>query len=133
MIVLDTHALIWMDQDDAALGKTTRRIVQAAWNAEVVAVSAISFWECEMLHVAGRLALAQSPAQWRADLLAAGLVEFPVDGEIAMFSVRLDLPHKDPADRFIAATALLKNATLITADAKLLKWKHPLKRHNAAR
>ena len=133
MILLDTHALIWMDQDDAALGKTARRVVQAAWDSEVVAVSAISFWECEMLHVAGHLTLTQSPAQWRADLLGSGLVEFPVDGEIAMFSVRLDLPHKDPADRFIAATAILKNAALITADAKLLKWKHALKRHDASR
>ena len=41
MILLDTHALIWMDQDDAALGKTARRVVQAAWDSEVVAVSAI--------------------------------------------------------------------------------------------
>lgn len=132
MILLDTHALVWMDQDDAALGKTARRIVQAAWDAEGVAVSAISFWECEMLHGAGRLKLAQSPTQWRADLLAAGLIEFPVDGEIAMLSVRLDLSHKDPADRLIAATAIVKGAALLTADARLLKWKHALKRHDAA-
>lgn len=132
MILLDTHALVWMDQDDAALGKTARRIAQSAWNAEALAVSAISFWECEMLHGAGRLKLTQSPTQWRAELLAAGIIEIPIDGAIAMLSVRLDLPHKDPADRFIAATAILKGATLLTADAKLLQWKHTLKRHHAA-
>lgn len=133
MIILDTHALVWMDQDDAALGKAARRIVQTAWNAEGVAVSAISFWECEMLHGAGRLGLLQSSVGWRAELLAAGLIEIPVDGEIAMLSVRLDMPHKDPADRIIAATAIVKGAMLLTADAKLLKWKHALKRHDAAR
>lgn len=133
MILLDTHALVWMDQDDAALGKAARRIVQTAWDTEDLAVSAISFWECEMLHGAGRLGLLQSPVEWRAELLAAGLIEIPVDGEIAMLSVRLNLPHKDPADRIIAATAIVKSAALITADANLLKWKHALKRYNASK
>lgn len=133
MILLDTHALIWMDQDDAALGKAARRLVQEAWDSGGVAVSAISFWECEMLHSAERLKLPQSPSQWRAELLAASLIEIPIDGEIAMLSVRLNLAHKDPADRLIAATAIIKNAALLTADSKLLQWRHALKRHDASR
>ena len=133
MILLDTHALLWMNQDDAALGKAARRIVQTAWDAQALAVSAISFWECEMLHVAKRVRLLQSSTAWRTQLLAAGLIEFPVDGEIAMASVHLDLPHKDPADRIIAATAIANGAALLTADSKLLKWKHTLKRHDASR
>jgi PIN domain nuclease of toxin-antitoxin system len=133
MILLDTHTLVWMDQDDAALGKTARRLIQTAWNASGVAVSAISFWECEMLHKARRLQLPQSPDQWRAELLVAGLIEIPIDGAIAMLSVRLDMPQKDPADRLIAATAIIKGAALLTADTKLLQWKHALKRHDAAK
>ena len=81
---------------------------------------------------AERLGLAQSPVEWRAELLAAGLIKFPIDGEIAMLSARLAMPHKDPADRIIAATAIVKGAVLVTADAKLLKWKHALKRHDAS-
>ncbi len=133
MIVLDTHALVWMNQDSEALGKSARRIIQTAWDAGALAVSAISFWECEMLHAAKRMRLLQSPASWRAQLLAAGLIELPVDGEIAMLAVHLDLPHKDPADRFIAATAITQGAALLTADSKLLKWKHALKRYDASR
>jgi predicted nucleic acid-binding protein len=38
-----------------------------------------------------------------------------------------------PADRFIAATAIVKGAALVTADSKLLEWKHRLQRHDAAR
>ena len=45
----------------------------------------------------------------------------------------MSLGHKDPADRFIAATAIAKGAALLTADTKLLKWKHTLQRHDAAR
>ena len=86
-----------------------------------------------MLHVAKRVRLLQSPTAWRAQLLSAGLIEFPVDGEIAMLSVHLDLMLKDPADRFIAATAIAKGAALLTADTRLLKWKHALQRHDAAR
>jgi PIN domain nuclease of toxin-antitoxin system len=133
VILLDTHVLLWMNQDDAVLGKAARRHIQTAWDAQVLAVSAISFRECEMLHGAKRVRLPQSPAAWRAQLLAAGLIEFPVDGEIAMLSVHLDLPHNDPADRLIAATAIVKAAELMTADTKLLKWKSTLKRHDASR
>jgi predicted nucleic acid-binding protein len=38
----------------------------------------------------------------------------------------------DPADRFIAATAIAPDATLVTADTALLKWRHKLRGQNAA-
>ncbi len=133
MILLDTHALVWIDQNDARLGAIARRMVQTAQETDEVAVCAMTFWECQMLHDAKRLELALPPVQWRTDLLAAGLIEIPINGEIAMLSVRLDLPHKDPADRLIAATAIIKGAMLLTADTRLLQWKHALKRHDATR
>ncbi|HJU05270.1 MAG TPA: PIN domain-containing protein [Nitrospiraceae bacterium] len=70
---------------------------------------------------------------WRADLLAAGLIEWPIDGDIAILAADRESLHKDPADRFIAATAIVQRATLLTADERLLEWQHALKRHNAAR
>jgi PIN domain nuclease of toxin-antitoxin system len=133
VILLDTHALVWMDADDAALGPTARVVVQQAWDAERLAVSAISFWECAMLHARGRLQLARSPVAWRTELLAAGLVEIPIDGEIAVLAAGIESLHKDPADRFIAATAIVRGAALVTADTKLLEWKHRLERHDAGR
>lgn len=38
---------------------------------------------------------------------------------------------EDPADRFIAATALAEHARLVTADEKILAWQHSLPRHDA--
>jgi len=38
----------------------------------------------------------------------------------------------DPAGRFIAATAIAHDATLVTADTALLKWRHKLRHQNAA-
>lgn len=133
MILLDTHALVWMDEDAPALGPKARDVVQQAWDAQQLAVSAISFWECAMLQFRGRLKFTRSPAAWRAELLSAGLIEVPLDGEIAMVAAGIESLHKDPADRFIAATAIVKGAALVTADTKLLKWKHRLQRHDAAR
>ena len=39
MTVLDTHALIWMDADDAALGPQARARIEQAWRAGEVAVT----------------------------------------------------------------------------------------------
>ena len=133
MLVLDTHALIWMDADDPSLGKAARRVIRDAWAEGRVGVSAISFWECAMLLAAGRIELPGTVAQWRQELLGAGMTEWPVTGEIALLAVSLDLPHKDPADRFIVATAMARGAALVTADKLLLDWKNALVRRHAGK
>jgi PIN domain nuclease of toxin-antitoxin system len=59
--------------------------------------------------------------RWRGDLLAGGLREIPVDGEIAGIAASLVDLHKDPADRLIVATAITQRAKLLTNDSQLLK------------
>ena len=133
MILLDTHVLVWMAADERHLGRKTRALIQRHWSAGAVAASAISFWEVALLQARGRLRLPVPAEQWRAELLDAGLAECALDGATAVRSADLDGFPEDPADRFIAATAIAKAAELITADAKLLKWKSTLRRHDAAR
>jgi PIN domain nuclease of toxin-antitoxin system len=53
------------------------------------------------------------------------------DGEIAILAAELTGLNGDPADRIIAATAIANDATLVTADENLLRWRHRLKRQNA--
>jgi PIN domain nuclease of toxin-antitoxin system len=49
----------------------------------------------------------------------------PFTHEIAEAAYRLQEPfHKDPADRILVATAALENLTLMTADERILKYKH---------
>ena len=126
MIVLDTHVLLWMDRDDAALGPQARLAITQAWTQGEVAVSAISFWECAMLAQRGKITLPTEAEVWRADLLQVGVREIPLDGRIAQLSTRLHGMHRDPADRFIVATAIHSNATLLTADKKILDWQGEL-------
>ena len=132
MILLDTHVVIWMAEDDPRLGAQSRSIILAARDDGGLAISAISFWEIALLISKARLQIASPPAEMRIALLDSGVTELPLTGDIALLAVELDGLHGDPADRFIAATAIAHAATLMTADDKLLRWPHRLSRQDAA-
>lgn len=130
LTVLDTHVLIWLDQDDSSLGTETRQRVDHALQQGRLAVSAISFWETAMLVAKQRISMNMPVDVWRRDLLHSGLSEIPVDGDIAINAAGLDL-HGDPADRLIVATCLSKGGTLITADLPILQWRGGMECYNA--
>jgi PIN domain nuclease of toxin-antitoxin system len=133
LIVLDTHVLHWFDINHPKLGPHCRAFVSEALEQESCAVSCVSFWELAVLAARGRIRFPRTIEAWRLDVLATGLLELPLDGTTALRSVALDLPHKDPADRFIVATALHSDATLVTADEKILAWSGSLARLDARR
>ena len=95
-----------------------------------LAVSAISFWEITLL-VAKRRFARRFRREIRDLILRQGTIELPLTGEIAVLAGELESLHGDPADRFIAATAIVHDATLVTADEKLLRWRHSVRRQNA--
>lgn len=132
MILLDTHAVIWFSTEDKSLGRRSRALANAALTEGLLAVSSISFWEIALLVAKGRLQALAPPSELRALLLNTGVLELALTGEIVILAADLDL-HGDPADRFIAASAIAHHATLVTADERLLKWKHPVTRHAAGR
>lgn len=132
MILLDTHAAIWILRDDPALGRRARNAAVAALEEGQLAISAISFWEIALLIERGRLRSLDDPGETRREMLRAGILEMPLTGAIAILAVGLNL-HSDPADRFIAATAMAHDATLMTADETLLGWKSKVRRIDAER
>ena len=131
MIVLDTHVLVWADSDDRKLGRKARALIDQLWVIGKVAVPAIAFWEVGLLQARRRLDLPASVREWRDAVLAAGAIELPLDGAIAVRALDLSGLHDDPADRFIVATALVHGAALMTADERLLDWRHAMERHDA--
>ena len=127
MILLDTHALLWLRAGDARLGSAAREEIHRAWEGDELAVSAISFWEMAMLRDRGRIRVPEDVSLCRWEQLGQGLVEIPVDGEIGIRACGLaDFPT-DPADRIIVATAL-GGHRLVTADERILAWGGELNR-----
>ncbi len=84
MILLNTHTLIWLDAGLGRLGATAREHLDTALQEELLAVSAISFWETGMLVIKDRVQLSIDLLQWRAELLASELKEFPVTGAVGI-------------------------------------------------
>ena len=130
MIVLDTHAALWLRSGDAKLGPLAQYEIQQAWDAHEVAMSAMSFWEMAMLRAKGRISYPEDVGRWRLEQLGQGLIEIPVDGDIAIRANALPDFHSDPADRIIVATAL-SGHRLVTADERILAWSGNLARLDA--
>jgi PIN domain nuclease of toxin-antitoxin system len=49
--------------------------------------------------------------------------EAPLTHEVVLESRYIDVPHGDPADRFLVATAKVLDLTLVTADQRLFGLK----------
>ncbi|MCE2525942.1 MAG: type II toxin-antitoxin system VapC family toxin [Actinomycetia bacterium] len=121
MILIDTHVLIWLRAGDARLGPICRTELDRALQESELALSAISFWEIELLRNSGRIELRLETAEWRRRLMDEGLIELPVDGETGIRAASLSGFGGDPADRLIVATALAGHR-LVTADRRILQW-----------
>ena len=132
-VLLDTHVLVWLLEEDQRLGHEARRLADAAVKDDTLLVSAMTFWEVAMLALRQRLALAQPVASWRRKVLELGIVEMPMTGDIGILATELEGFPADPAGRIIAATALAHGATLVTADTSILAWKGQLGCHDARR
>ena len=116
-LLLDTHIWIWSLNDPARLGKRT--LLELRNPANELWLSAISTWEALTLHEKKRVRLHGDLDEWVAQATAP-FREAPLTHEIAAAARRLSLPQRDPADRFLAATAQVLDLTLDTADASLL-------------
>jgi PIN domain nuclease of toxin-antitoxin system len=119
-LLLDTHIWMWSELEQ---GRLSRRVAKALENpANELWLSPISTWEILGLCRKGRIALKPDPATWIANALAqVRFREAPVTHEVALETERVVMPHRDPADRFLAATAKTYGLTLVTADENLLK------------
>jgi len=123
-LLLDTHTLIWLMEGASRLSRTARKLAEEAAKDGVLRVSAISLWEIATLESKGRLSFDRDCQTWINEMLASpGLHLVPLTPEIAVQSTRLPgTIHGDPADRILIATARVLNATLLTADDKILAY-----------
>lgn len=118
--LLDTHIWLWNSLEPDRLSP---RVAKELDNLEnEIWLSPVSIWELRLLHNKGRLRLIPDAASWINDNLARlNVREAPLTFEVALAISSLKLPHNDPADGFIAATAKVFGLTLVTADEQLFK------------
>jgi PIN domain nuclease of toxin-antitoxin system len=123
MLLLDTHALLWLDSGAPMARESIAAIDDAAGRGEVL-VSPVSAWEIGLLVQEGRIRLDLEPLPWFERFLGLpGVRLTPLGVAAAIASSFLREPfHGDPADRLLVATARELPATLITRDTKILSY-----------
>ena len=115
-ILLDTNIWLWMVREPGKIGPRLRSeltVAEERW------LSPVSTWEALILIGKGRIKISEDPATWVQETTSP-FREAPFTHEIVLQAQQIILPHRDPADRFIAATAKVLGLTLATADGKLL-------------
>ena len=116
--LLDTHVWIWSLLEPEKLDANFVKVLENKENE--LFISPITIWETLILAEKKRIELLPPPNEWIAEALKQTPVkEAQLSHSIAIKSRCIDLPHKDPADRFIAATAWENDFILITEDEKL--------------
>lgn len=115
-LLLDTHTWIWRLLAPDRLSDDAERVI--ADRDSTLFLSPVSTWETLVLARKGRLSLTPSPTAWVLDALRrSALTATPLTHGIALRSEALDgFGSDDPADRFLVATALEHELTLVTAD-----------------
>ena len=123
MILLDTHALLWMASDPKRLSKRAREAIGSARQNDGIAVATITLWELAWLAQSARIIVTGSVESFVRETVARVILR-PATPEIAALAVSLpkDFP-KDPADRLIAATAIVEGMALVTADLRIRRSK----------
>ncbi len=117
-LLLDTHIWLWYLLGDKRLSTNLQTVI--AEETTELWLSPISIWETLILAEKGRISLQPDTVTWiNLALQTLEIIEAPLINQIAILSRQIQLPHQDPADRFIAATAVHYNLILATVDSNL--------------
>jgi PIN domain nuclease of toxin-antitoxin system len=121
MLLLDTHALVWLASDQEQLTDRGRAMIRES--AGRLFMSAISSLEIALLVKRSRLQLPLPPEQFVAESMQHhGINEIPVDSAIALAAAALPDIHNDPFDRILAATAIVQRLDLLSKDTVLPRY-----------
>ena len=119
-LLLDTHIWLWSVLEPTRLSRRVAEEIQDSSNE--LWLSPISIWELVVLAQKGRMLSGEDMETWLPQAMRAlPLREAPVTYEVARETGRLQISHRDPADRFLLATAKVFELTLVTSDERLLK------------
>jgi PIN domain nuclease of toxin-antitoxin system len=118
VILLDTHAWIFMVDAPKRLGRAARRVIA---KADRIGVAAVSMWELALLVEKERISLDRELLEWIRDALGQARVELlPMTPAVVATAHQLrGALAGDPGDRIIVATALVEGVKLVTKDERI--------------
>lgn len=119
-LLLDTHIWVW---NYTAPEKLTSEVAQEMLNPNNERyLSPVSIWEMASLLEKKRIHLSEDFGEWfEKSVRDLALLEARFSWEVAHELRYTSLLHRDPADRFLVATAKVYQLTLVTADERLMK------------
>ena len=118
-LLLDTHIWLWSLLEPGRLVPRVARALEDT--SHELWLSPVSIWELLILTEKQRLRLPGDREAWITQSLSGfPLQEATLTYAVALETEKIRLPHRDPADRLIAATARVYDLTLVTADERLL-------------
>jgi PIN domain nuclease of toxin-antitoxin system len=125
VIVVDTHVIIWDALKPSQLSRKAKNAIIKANKADGILFCDISLWEISMLISRSKLTVDTPYQEFIMLVMNSNNYHFQnITPEIAEKSTSLpDEVNKDPADRIIAATSIIKAVPLVTADKNLIKAK----------
>ena len=113
--LLDTHVTLWALTEPARLGRAARDVIEN--RSSRLVVSAVSAWEIATKHRLGKLPQADVLlGAYGKHLDRLGAIRLSVAEDHALLAGRLDLNHRDPFDRMLAAQAMMESMVIITGD-----------------
>jgi PIN domain nuclease of toxin-antitoxin system len=119
--LLDTHTILYIAADPGRLGKRARKLIDDP--AAILNASLTSLWEICIKEKLGKLALSVDPGEfWTQTMERARIVELPIERAAILKTSELDLSHRDPFDRLLAAQALVAGIAFISEDASVDAW-----------
>lgn len=119
-LLLDTHIWLWSVLEPKRLSRTVAKALSSTENE--LWLSPVSTWEILVLSAKGRITLQPDARQWvESAIHRTAIREAPLTHEVVMGMETIQLNRPDPADRFLAATALSFGLTLVTADENLIR------------
>lgn len=117
-ILIDTHILIWVINDDEKLSKKAREIILD--NKNSIFYSPISIWEIELKRIMHPDNFSYTGEEVMTYANNDGYIEYPLlSSQILLINKieRIDnKEHKDPFDKLLLAQAMAKDMCFMTHD-----------------
>jgi len=123
-LILDTCALLWLTTEKRELSAEAIKAIDVA---PLVYVSPISAWEISLKVARHEITLPLPPQEWFFKVVERHTLHIlPLSVELLVKANELPWHHRDPADRFIIAGAMLNGLTIITRDGLFRDYDVPL-------